>query len=98
MAVSDHQAGQPEVSLTDLLMVMSIMVTRMMMVMLMAKMMMIIIISLTYPLAYPDGEDDDDHNMSSTYPLANIIRKRSQRTKAMDTWSWLDQDEDEDDR
>ena len=43
MAVSDHQAGQPEVSLTDLLMVMSIMVTRMMMVMLMAKMMMIII-------------------------------------------------------
>ena len=43
MAVRDHQEGQPEVSLTDLLMVMSIMVTRMMMVMLMAKMMMIII-------------------------------------------------------
>ena len=79
MAVRDHQEGQPEVSLTDLLMVMIIMMTRMMMVMLMTKMMMIIIIS-------------------STDPLANIIRKRSQRTKAMDTWSWLDQDEDEEER
>ena len=79
MAVRDHQEGQPEVSLTDLLMVMIIMMTRMMMATLMTKMMMIIIIS-------------------STDPLANIIRKRSQRTKAMDTWSWLDEDEDEEER
>ena len=43
MAVRDHQAGQPEVSFTDLLMVMLIMMTRIMMVMLMTKMMMIII-------------------------------------------------------
>ena len=43
MAVRDHQEGQPEVSLTDLLMVMIIMMTRMKMVMLMTKMMMIII-------------------------------------------------------
>ena len=78
MAVSDHQVGQPEVSLTDLLIVMIIMMTRMMMVK-MTKMMIVIIIS-------------------STDPLANIIRKRSQRTKAMDTWSWLDQDEDEEER
>ena len=41
--MSDHQAGQPEVSLTDLLMVMIIMMTRMKMVMLMTKMMIIII-------------------------------------------------------
>ena len=43
MAVRDHQAGQPEVSLTDLLMVMTIMMSMTMMVMLMTKMMMIII-------------------------------------------------------
>ena len=43
MAVRDHQEGQPEVSLTDLLMVMIIMMTRMKMVMLMTKMMITII-------------------------------------------------------